>query len=218
MNSFFGYDSLIFRICDKLVKYIYVSVLWLVFSIPILSIGASTTALYTTVFKVIRKDRGKIWETFWEAFKENFKQSTIMWLIMLFCYFIFAVDVYVFVLYYLNHLLPKFVLIVAVVMVIWGFAITLYILPYISRFQNTIRGILWNCGRMCFQNLLFSVTLVALLILTMLCVAFLPISVLLIPGIGMNLSSIIFEVVFRKCMTPEDIKAEEKRYTDEEDL
>lgn len=49
----------------------FLSVLWLLFCLPIITIGPSTTALYYTTAKVIRKDRGYIWQEFIHAFKTN---------------------------------------------------------------------------------------------------------------------------------------------------
>lgn len=45
--------------------------------------GASTTALYATVYHYIRKDEGTLWRTFWGAFRESLKRSTVVWLAVL---------------------------------------------------------------------------------------------------------------------------------------
>ena len=59
------------------------NVLWLVCSLPIFTIGASTTAMYTVMLKVVKNEEGYIVKGFFKAFKENFKKSTIIWLILL---------------------------------------------------------------------------------------------------------------------------------------
>lgn len=46
-------DSLIFRIGNKVFDVIVVSLLWFVCCIPVITAGASTTALYDTVFRNI---------------------------------------------------------------------------------------------------------------------------------------------------------------------
>ena len=55
------------------------NVLWLVCSLPIFTIGASTTAMYTVMLKVVKNEEGYIVKGFFKAFKENFKKSTIIW-------------------------------------------------------------------------------------------------------------------------------------------
>ncbi len=58
--------------------------LWLVFSIPMVTIGASTTALYSVTMKILENREGGIWKNFISAFKSNFKKATLAWVIVLF--------------------------------------------------------------------------------------------------------------------------------------
>ena len=76
-------DGPLFEGMAYIINIIYVSVLWILFSIPIITIGASSTALYYTVTKVIRHGRSYIFREFWQSFKSNLKQSTAVWLIYL---------------------------------------------------------------------------------------------------------------------------------------
>ena len=62
-----GIMSFLNRIADIVI----LSALWCFYSIPIITIGASTAALYHTVIKVIRQDRGYVLQTFHHSFKEN---------------------------------------------------------------------------------------------------------------------------------------------------
>ena len=83
MGNFFSMDGPLFEGMAYIINIIYVSVLWILFSIPIITIGASSTALYYTVTKVIRHGRSYIFREFWQSFKSNLKQSTAVWLIYL---------------------------------------------------------------------------------------------------------------------------------------
>ena len=42
--------------------------------------GAAGAALYTTVYKYLRRGEGRLWQTFWSAFRENLRRSTLVWL------------------------------------------------------------------------------------------------------------------------------------------
>ena len=75
-------DNVITRALSKICDMICLNVLWVICSIPIVTIGASTTALYTVMLKMVRNEEGYIFRGFFKAFKENFKQSTIIWLIV----------------------------------------------------------------------------------------------------------------------------------------
>ena len=46
LQSFFNYDNPIWRFMGRLGDMIVLNLLWLVCSIPVVTIGASTTALY----------------------------------------------------------------------------------------------------------------------------------------------------------------------------
>ena len=76
-------DNVIVRALNKICDMCCLNVLWLVCCIPVFTIGASTTALYTVMLKMVKNEEGYIFRGFFKAFKENFKQSTIMWLILL---------------------------------------------------------------------------------------------------------------------------------------
>ena len=69
MDDLFNYDNKFFRFMNKVADGFYVSILWILFCIPIVTAGASTTALYYTVHKSLRRNRGYVWKNFWESFK-----------------------------------------------------------------------------------------------------------------------------------------------------
>ena len=80
---FFSYDSKFGQLFLKLAYGCCLNVLWLVCCLPIFTIGASTTALYYTSFKIAKDEGSYITTMFFRSFKQNFKQATIIWLIML---------------------------------------------------------------------------------------------------------------------------------------
>jgi len=80
---FFSYDSTFGRLFLKLSYGCCLNVLWLVCCLPVFTIGASTTALYYTSFKIAKDEGSFITTMFFRSFRQNFKQATIIWLIML---------------------------------------------------------------------------------------------------------------------------------------
>ena len=80
---FFSYDSKFGQLFIKLSYGCCLNILWLVCSLPIFTIGASTTALYYTSFKIAKTEGSYITAMFFRSFKQNFKQATVIWLIML---------------------------------------------------------------------------------------------------------------------------------------
>lgn len=82
MNSFFNMDNPVMRLLTKLFDVMYLSIVWFVFSLPLITIGASTTAMYYVTVKVIRRDRGYVFKEFWKSFKMNFLQATLAWIMV----------------------------------------------------------------------------------------------------------------------------------------
>ena len=80
---FFSYDSKFGQLFLKLAYGCCLNVMWLVCCLPIFTIGASTTALYYTSFKIAKDEGSFITTMFFRSFRQNFKQATIIWLIML---------------------------------------------------------------------------------------------------------------------------------------
>ena len=80
---FLSYDSKFGQLFLKLSYGCCLNVMWLICCLPIVTIGASTTALYYTSFKIAKDEGSYITTMFFRSFKQNFKQATIIWLIML---------------------------------------------------------------------------------------------------------------------------------------
>ena len=81
MDRLFNVNNPLMRALSKLFDIGWLSLIYVVFCVPLVTIGAATTSLYYVSAKVLRKDRGYVWSEFWHSFKLNFKPATLMWLI-----------------------------------------------------------------------------------------------------------------------------------------
>ena len=164
MGALFDYDSPLMRTINKITDYVILSFIWFIFCIPIITIGAATTALYYTSYKVIRNNRSHVWREFWAAFKSNFKQSTIAELVILLLYVLLGVVCYMYFLIGVLSLgIAAIIYLVIVTMVtMWG----IYLFSYIARFQNTIKGVFMNAAYMCSKHIFSSILLFGILILS----------------------------------------------------
>ena len=91
----FNFDNKLFVALGKVVDCAILSVLWLVCCLPVITIGVSSTALYYTVHKSIRGNRGYTTKNFFHAFKDNFKPATLSWIVTLAVQIILAMDAYI---------------------------------------------------------------------------------------------------------------------------
>ncbi len=147
--KFFSYESKFSQLLLKLCYACYLNVLWFICSIPIVTIGASTTALYYSCLKIVRDEDSHVAATFFRAFRENFRQATVLWLIMLGVGLFLAGDGYI--LYHLRQsaegtMAVVWTLILALVI---AFAVLYvivleYIFPLLASVSNTNTAMLKN--------------------------------------------------------------------------
>lgn len=139
----FSIDGKFYEAISKLVDLVILNILFLICCIPIVTIGASTTALYGVTKKMAKKREGYIVRNFFKLFQENFKQSTIMWLILFVAGTIPTIDLYI-----INEMptgmgqkvLQGFALL-AMIFVLFVF---LYAMALQSTFENTVKNTLKN--------------------------------------------------------------------------
>lgn len=78
----FDYDNAVFRFITKVGYIWWLNILWIICSIPIITIGASTSALIYGCMK-LKKEEGTVTHNFFHSFKDNLKQATAIWLLYL---------------------------------------------------------------------------------------------------------------------------------------
>lgn len=82
LDRIFDTDNVVFRFFNKAGYIWWLHVLWLVCSIPVITLGASTTALLYSCMKLRDRD-GYVTRNFFHSFKVNFRQSTIIFIFFL---------------------------------------------------------------------------------------------------------------------------------------
>ena len=208
MNKLFGMDSPLMVALMKIGDLLCLSVLWLVFSLPIFTIGASSTALYAAVFYCLRRNEAGVWKHFWKAFRENFKRSTLAWLIELAVLAVFSLDVAVFRAIRLSGgamgKLYWAALLLEAVALTW----TAYVAAYAARVNGTVGDIL-RYGLVLLRLHPIRALGVMLPILAGLALCLLvPFTVLFAPAAVCLACSYSLEQVFRLHMQPEDLEKE----------
>ena len=208
MNRLFGMDSPLMVALMKIGDLLCLSVLWLVFSLPIFTIGASSTALYAAVFYCLRRNEAGVWKHFWKAFRENFKRSTLAWLIELAVLAVFSLDAAVFRAIRLSGgamgKLYWAALLLEAVALTW----TAYVAAYAARVNGTVGDIL-RYGLVLLRLHHIRALGVMLPILAGLALCLLvPFTVLFAPAAVCLACSYSLEQVFRLHMQPEDLEKE----------
>ena len=140
---------------------VLLNLLFLVCSIPIVTIGAAATACYAGVSRTLqKKETGLVYRTFFQDFKAAFRQATACWLIELAAILILLGDLW----YAVEYSEPDntFFIIFAAVVGAGILLASLWLYPLIARFLNTLGGHLKNAFLLAFAQ--FPRTLLALVI------------------------------------------------------
>ena len=205
-SGFFNYDNPVWRFIGKFFDIMILNVLWFVCSIPIVTIGASTTAVYYVTLKLVRDEEGATIKSFFKSFKENFKQSTIIWLLMLAAGAVIGFDMYFFLVMQTEASTFRTVMI----SIFGGFGILylfigLFVFPLQSRFYNPVKRTLFNAFFMSVRHFLQTIGMLAINIgIPFLALFVAPIlqPVLFLFGFPLLafINSYIFAVIFEKYM------------------
>lgn len=142
MSNFFNMDGPLFRTLSKVADLMILNIVFLICCIPIVTIGASVTALSYVTLKMKDGEEGYIARTFFRSFKENFRQSTVIWLVMLVLAVVMAMDFQI-----IGSMQGSMSMVMKVLVgmgaLIW-LMVFLYVFPLQSRFYNTIKKTVQN--------------------------------------------------------------------------
>ena len=160
--SMFSPDSKFMRAMSRIADLIILNFIYVLTCIPILTIGAANTALYTVAFKIGTKKENGIIKEYFNAFKDNFSQSTKIWLV----YLLIGVTAFFNIcLFYvmqgsLHYLFIVFMIIFALLICMGS-----YTFPLLSQFNNSSKQVMKNGLILSFAYLPRTIAMVILNIL-----------------------------------------------------
>ncbi|MFR8171682.1 MAG: YesL family protein [Marvinbryantia sp.] len=203
--NIFSFNSWLSRFLYLVADIVLLHILWIICSLPIVTIGASTTALYSSCMKRIRRDEGYITGNFFRAFKSNFRQSTLIWLLLLAVGGILYMDLWIGL--SVEGVLGKIMLVSCSMLLIPFFCTVLYIFPVQAKFENRILDNLKNAFLMSLSNfqwtLFLAFILATFVLLTLVFPPFMGLMLIAGAGIFGYLTSCVFVYVFRKYLPDE---------------
>ena len=158
--KFFNYDSPFWSFMSRIADLVILNLLWLIFCIPVFTIGASTTAMYRVTLNLVRGEGGGVVRSFWAAFKLNFKQGVLLFLILLIPTLLVIYELWL----YLSGVVTQS-LVMGVVFCFPAVLVALigsYVYPLLAQFDNTIKNTIKNACLLSIGNLPYSVVMAAL--------------------------------------------------------
>ena len=208
MKRLFDFGSPLMRNLIRIFDCMCLSVLWLLFSLPVVTMGASSAAMYLTVVKYIRRDEGYLWRTFWGAFKENLKRSTLAWLAALVLLALLTVDALVFRSMVVNGdplgNLYWVILVLICAAVTW----TAYLSAYCARFNGSVKDVLRFSFILMASHPIKSLYVFLPILAAAALVLVMPGLLVAAPAVACWICSVTIEKVFLLHMRPEDVERE----------
>ncbi|HIZ07442.1 MAG TPA: DUF624 domain-containing protein [Candidatus Eubacterium avistercoris] len=163
--NLFNEDNIVNIALNKVGDIIVCNLLFVLCSIPLVTIGPSMTALYHCMLRSVKGNLNGAAKTFFRSFKENFFQSLAAWLLFLFLLFILLLNIRFLSSQNTGVSQPLLYLSegAAVLLVIGG----LYIFPVIAAFSNTLKNLVKNSYIFAFMHFPSTLLLAVITILPM---------------------------------------------------
>lgn len=199
MSNLWRYDSPFIRFMTSVTNLVILNVLWIICSLPIITMGAATTAMYSVLFAYRRKETDSVLKPFFSAFKKGFAQSTICWLILLVLGAILGYDALLLI---YGAEFQLFLCIPVVILGILELIVGIYIFPQIAMFDNKLKFMLKNSFLLFMLNPIVSIAVMILALLPWILLLFFPqifwLTLLLWTLIGVALCASINSFLLKK--------------------
>jgi len=136
-------DLPVFRFLRVLGDLMAANWLWILCSLPIVTIGPATCALFTVTLKLAKDEPFGLLRTWFNAFRENFKRGLVIGLGAI-ALLIVAVTDFIFALGQGVELLRKLFIVVSVVVLCVLLTVICYTFALQARFSNSLKGHIKN--------------------------------------------------------------------------
>ncbi len=171
--KFFAYDSPLMNFLAKATDLVLLNLIYLLCCIPIITIGASTTALYASINK-LQNDEGQPFKQFFITFKQDFKQSTIFFVLFVSLMAFIALDVYIVMMVNFSFSVVFFAAFGLIAVLI--FFTSCFFYPLVAMFENTLKSHVLNSLKLSLAKLPISILMAIISLVPLLILVFLPLS------------------------------------------
>ena len=154
--------------------------------IPIVTAGASITALYYVTLKMVRNEESYIFRSFFKSFKQNFRQATIIHLIMVAAAVLLYLDTNI--VKNMGEPMSQIMSVIFAVFTLVYAMILLYLYPILAKFYNSVKNTFTNAILMAIRHLPYTII--------MLIICALPLLIFFVPSLQMQMTLILLLLLF----------------------
>lgn len=204
MKRIFNPDNFYWKCFDKMADVLGLSLLWFLLSLPVVTTGAATTALYDSASRSVRGDGKEVYSRFFRTFRSSFKLSTL-------CELVFGGMLAVLVMgYRLVSALAREnrpLLVLAMVYYVLSACVLGYLcwlFPLLSRYEYTFKELCRTALQFWFAHFPSTLAMAVLLAVCVETTAQLLFPVCFLPALLALVDTVFVERAFKKHMPPEE--------------
>ena len=179
MSRAFNFEGPVFTFLSRLTDLFWLNLLFIVCCMPVITIGAATTALYYVTLKMAKDEEGYITRSYFKSFKENFKQATVIWIGFLVVGMIMITDLRIVNGGNTAEILsgPALGNVIMVAVFLMGIVILMvgtYIFPILAQFDNTIKNTAKNAFLISIRHLPYTIAMLVITAIPVVLIWFFP--------------------------------------------
>lgn len=196
MGGFFKLDGPFFRYGTLLADIVILTFLWILCSLPIITIGASTSALFYVTTRQISQREGYVSKDFFKSFRTNLVQGTIITIIMLIIAAVLYINIKnIEIMGNFSYLYLGLNLVIMYELT----AVSIYIFPMLGRFQMSVKDLFKSSIFIANRHILTTLSCIILMgAIWFLCMFVYPIFLAISGGFYAYISSYMLMKVFKK--------------------
>lgn len=195
LGSFFNPDNFLWSTISKIIDLVVLSLVWVLCSLPLVTIGAASAALYYSIVKCIRRGRSHAVREFFHAFKDALGKGIIAELIWAAFAFMMLVSDVPLALTFLDtgKIQDTSLFILFVVKLLLLLSVACWFVPLLSRYNQSIFQLLKASLFLMIRRIFATLGSIVLLLVAVLAAVYEPLFLSFVPGIAMLLLSFLQE-------------------------
>lgn len=211
-------DGPLANVLNRLIDLILLNVLWLVCSLPLFTLGASTCAVYDVAMRYALHEDPPVTRTFFYAFRKNFKKATALFLIFLGAGMFLALDLWSAIQWDVQI---KFLPIVVILSVSYFYlAVLSHVFPVLAYFDTCVRESIKKAFFLSMGNGIFTVFVMLMNLLPMLFIFLFPSHfgqvLFLYLAVGFSVTALLNSMHLVRLFDPERAEEADKLETEQQ--
>lgn len=162
LDRVFNPENPFWTFLNKVIDIAILELLWLLTSLPVITVGASSSAFWNCVMRISEDDDGYIYRGYFKTFAKTFKTSTTLWLVQLLIGGLLAIDVWA--CFKIQETWVSFLLGAFIVVAVIYLLMSVYLYPLAGRFRFGVKRVLTNAVYLGMRHFFHSIAMLAVLL------------------------------------------------------